>query len=179
MSARTFVTGFGPFLNVIENPSATVAAALDRPHQVLEVSFDAADRFLGQIDPESFDNLLLIGVARGRTKMCPELFARNQIGHTKDVRGVDRFGPIEEGGPLLVEGGLWDAEQLLIALGDPRVHVSLDAGSYLCNYTYYRAARAFPKRRVGFLHLPDVAAITLEEQILIAKRLLEMVEKGG
>lgn len=170
------MTGFGPFLNVIENPSATVAAALGRPHQVLEVSFDAADRFVSEVDPASFDNLLLIGVARGRTQVCPELFARNQIGHTRDVRGVDRFGPIEEGAPLLIEGGLWDPNQLLAVFSDPRIHVSLDAGSYLCNYLYFRAVRAFPAKRVGFLHLPDVAAMSLEEQILLVEQLVEMVE---
>ena len=173
--AGIFVTGFGPFLNVTDNPSAKVAEALGLPYQVLEVSFDAADAFVAGLDPAGFGCLLMIGVARGRKHVCPELFARNQIGHTKDVHGQDRFGPIEEGAPLLLEGGLWTPEILSFAIDEPTIRTSYDAGTYLCNYIYYRALRRFPDRRVGFLHVPDVDAIPLEETIRIARLLVEKV----
>lgn len=175
-SDRTLLTGFGPFLEVTDNPSARVAAALGRPHQILEVSFAAVDTFLIQVDPSSFDRLIMLGVARGRTEITPELFARNQIGHTKDVNGNDRFGPIEEGAPLLLEGTLWTPEIVANTFGHRDLHVSMNAGNYLCNYAYYRALRTHGQKRVGFLHIPDATAIPLQEQIATIDFLVGLTE---
>jgi pyroglutamyl-peptidase len=176
---RTLITGFGPFLEVTDNPSAKIAAALGRPHLVLEVSFEAVDAFLAALDPNSFDRLVMIGVARGRDKVCPELFGRNQIGHAKDVRGADRFGPIEQGAPLLLTGTLWSPEVLGPIVDEPNISVSMNAGSYLCNYVYYRALRALPSKRIGFLHVPDAEALPLTEQIRLATFLVELTESSG
>lgn len=173
---RTFVTGFGPFLNVVDNPSGRLAEGSGRPHQVLEVAFEAVDRFLLSLDPSSFDRLVLLGVASGRKQVTPEMYARNQIGHTKDVRGNDRFGPIDPNGELLLEGTLWEPEVVASLLPNSKLHMSLDAGSYLCNYTYYRALQTFPDKKVGFLHVPDVSAIPLDEQAVLVRRLIEAVE---
>ena len=37
-------------------------------------------------------------------------------------------------------------------------------GVYLCNYIFFRALQAFPDKRVGFLHVPPVNAVPIEEQ---------------
>lgn len=175
-SSRTFVTGFGPFLDVQDNPSAKVAQALGRPFRILEVSFEGVDRFLAELDPASFDRLVMIGVARGRKLVMPELFARDHIGHTKDVRGLDRFGEIVHEAPLLLDGGLWTPEVLGALAGETTVRASMDAGTYLCNYAYYQAVRRFPDKRVGFLHLPDESAMPIDEQIRLARKLVEATE---
>ncbi len=175
---RTLVTGYGPFLDVTDNPSARLAQGCGRPHRVLEVSFEAAAAFVESLDPDSFDRLLMIGVAKGREHVTPELFARNQIGHTRDVRGEDRFGPIEAGGPMLREASLWRCEELCDLLLDRRMRVSMDAGRYLCNYVAYRALMRFPEKRVGFLHVPDPAQMALESQAEVLQRVLAAIEVG-
>lgn len=174
-AGRIFVTGFGPFLDVLDNPSAQIAKQLGLPYEILEVSFEAADRFILGLDPNTFDSLLMLGVARGRTHVCPELFARNQIGHTKDVKGNDRFGPIEAGAPLLLEGDLWTPEVIGEAAHEFMIRASMDAGNYLCNYLYYRAQRKFPDRRIGFLHVPAVDSMSLEEEIRLVKFLVSLL----
>jgi len=171
--ARTLVTGFGPFLKVTENPSGQLAEMSGCPLQVLEVSFEAVDAFLASVDRSSFDRLLMIGVATGRKLVTPELFARNQIGEVLDVRGVNRFGPIEEGAPLLLEGTLWTSAGLASLFPNDEIEESLDAGSYLCNYSYYCALRELQDKKVGFLHIPEVTEIPLDRQLELFGMLLQ------
>jgi pyrrolidone-carboxylate peptidase len=175
---RTFVTGFGPFGTVTENPSATLAETCGRPFEVLEVAYVAADAFVDRLDPSSFDALLMLGVATGRHEPTPELFARNWRGDVADVRGVDDPGPIEEGQPLLIESTLWNPHLLAELEVHPGLHTSLDAGSYLCNYLSYRALRRFPEKRVGFLHIPAFEQMSREKQTEILNVVLEKIDIG-
>jgi pyrrolidone-carboxylate peptidase len=177
MSERTLVTGFGPFLEVKENPSAMLAEALGRPYEVLEVSYDAVEDFIFHLDPTTFDRLLLLGVAPSRSHICAELFARNTYGTRPDFRGSLRSGPIQQGEPLLVGTTLFGEEPLSeVLVNNSQVRLSLDAGSYLCNFTYYKALMAFPSKQVGFLHVPPLCAIGLNEQIEVVSDLLHTVE---
>lgn len=177
MQNRTFVTGFGAFGAVKENPSSRLAAASERPFAVLEVAFAAVDEFLAALDPASFDRLLLLGVAAGRPTLTPEVFARNQIGKTPDVRGTARYGSIAPDGPLLLEGTLWTAEMLGGLVVSYGLRASYDAGSYLCNYVYYQALRRFPERKVGFLHVPSEETYPLARQTQVLQTVLELIEK--
>ena len=177
MSSRTLVTGFGPFLEVKHNPSARLAAALGRPHQVLEVSYEAADRFLASLDPDSFDRLVLLGVAASRSHVCIELFARNWRGSAPDVSGVATSGPIDEGQPLLVSGSLVPDELLsTLLVQHSELRASLDAGSYLCNYTYFRALQRFGGKRIGFIHVAPFERIAEPRQVDILKAIIDSVE---
>jgi pyrrolidone-carboxylate peptidase len=176
MQNRTFVTGYGPFKGIENNPTTVLARTSGRPHRVLEVTFDAVESFLGEIDPESFDRLVLLGVADGRPAITPELFARNYIGKESDVSGRVRRGPIDEQSPLLLEGTLWPVPMLAdLAVRHP-CRASLDAGSYLCNYAYYRALQKFPGKKVGFLHVPSVDAVPLERQQAVLQEILRALE---
>ena len=149
-----------------------LAEGCGRNHAVLEVAYDFVDAFLRALDPADFDALLMLGVATGRDGMTPELFARNWRGETPDVRGKGQAGPIEEGEPLLVESTLWNAHLLAeieVSLG---LRTSMDAGSYLCNYTSYRALRRFPDKKVGFLHVPPFEKVPQERQAEILAKVL-------
>jgi pyroglutamyl-peptidase len=178
MNGRTLVTGFGPFQSVQDNPSATLARRCERPFQIIDVSFDTAEDFIFHLDPDSFDRLLMIGVAAARTEMTPELFARNTYGAMQDVNGKTRSGAIVTGGPLLLQSTLWDdstlAELLSTHLGSLRT--SLNAGNYLCNFTLYKALQAFPSKRVGFLHVPAPEKLDIERQQRILADILQMIE---
>jgi len=147
-----FVTGFGPFLDVTENPSGTIASRLGLPYRQLDVTFAAADAFLDEFESMEFDTLLMIGVAAKSTKMRFECVARNHIGATPDVSGtVMGPGPVHAASPQQLHAPLWSWADRWV---DDRFEVSVNAGSYLCNYIAFEAARRFPDRRTGFLHVP-------------------------
>lgn len=148
-----FVTGYGPFLNVTENPSGLIAARLGLPYRVLDVTFAAADAFLDEFAETDYDGLLMIGVAGNAERIRVETVARNRIGPTPDVAGtVMGPGPVHSPSPRQLHSSLWiGVEQWLDA---PEFEPSVDAGDYLCNYISFEAARRSPERRTGFLHVP-------------------------
>lgn len=147
-----FVTGFGPFLDVAENPSGVIASRLGLSFEVLDVTFSAADAFLDRFATTDFEALLMIGVAANSTRMRFETVARNVIGPTPDVAGVVMGpGPVHGASPRQLHSSLWEG---IDAWASDPFEMSVDAGSYLCNYLSYEAARRFPDRRTGFLHVP-------------------------
>jgi pyrrolidone-carboxylate peptidase len=156
-----FVTGFGPFGSITDNPSSMLAEISGRPFHVLTVSFRAVDEFLEGLDP-SFDSLLLIGVAAGADSFRVETVARNEIGPAPDVEGEQWGpGPIDPRLPRQLAATLWPVELLA---EDPRWAPSVDAGNYLCNYVFFRALARFPDKPVGFLHVPSYETLSAEEQ---------------
>lgn len=178
MRDRTFVTGFLAFGGIVENPSAALAAARGRRHALLEVAFDAVDEFLDRAaGDDSFDRLLMIGVCGHGSLMQFEQIARNHVGALPDVRGHVR-GPraIEPAGPGHVATTLWTGPMCEAMLEIAHASVSHDAGSYVCNYAYYRALRRLPHKRVGFLHVPPVEALPLEAQKSFVLSLIERLE---
>jgi pyrrolidone-carboxylate peptidase len=177
MSDRTFVTGFGPFKNISENPSSTLASISGRPFQVLKVAYTAVDDFLAGLNPNSFDRLLMLGVAVNRDRLTPELFARNMIGKSPDMRGHASLGYIKVGAPLRLGSTLWTPEIVsTIVAYDPLTKISMDAGDYLCNYIGYRALERFPDKQVGFLHVPSQERVPIDQQAASLKRILDLVE---
>lgn len=174
MGERTLVTGFGSFPGVDDNPSAELARQSGEAHRILEVSYQAVEEFVRDLDPETFDRLLLIGVAASRDHLSLELFARNAYGRSLDVAGHARRGRILPDSPLLLPTTLFEAEgSAQILAGEPRIRFSLDAGGYLCNFIYYRCLAAFPDKRIGFLHIPMPERIGLDVQAGLLRRVLE------
>lgn len=181
VAGRTLVTGFGPFGTVSRNPSGFLAEQSGREHRLLEVSYRAVREFLARLDPESFDRLLLLGVAAGATKCRVELFARNLIGPTPDVHG-EVPGPREivPNAPRVLGGTLWDGTRLLspkLIADHPRLVHSFSAGAYLCNYVYFEALLRFREKRVGFLHVPLEDDMPLEEQLAGVKEVIDEIER--
>lgn len=175
-ASRTLVTGFGPFLQIKENPSGRLAQESGRKHAVLEVAFRAVDEFIDGIDADSFDRLVMVGVAATRQFITPELFARNHYAPIPDVHGEVRELEIEPGAPLLVASTLWAPERLCWAYPGHPTRTSCDAGGYLCNYIAYRALRRFPEKHVGFLHIPTFEQLPLKVQVDSLNAILTAVE---
>ena len=172
---RILVTGFGPFKDVVENPSSKLAETCGAPYKVLDVAFGAVDEFIAQLDPSGFDALLMIGVAGGRDRMSPEFYGRNFVGKHPDIAGTVRFGEIDPNGPALLASTLWDPRAVADWTMTAPVRASLDAGSYLCNYITYKALERFPKQRVGFLHVPDEEKLSLEVQSQVLSEILDEI----
>lgn len=83
---RLFVTGFGPFLEVAENPSAVLARGSGHPFEILEVAFQAVDEWIAAMDPITFDAWLMLGVSGSAKTSRLEIVAHNRIGRTPDAR---------------------------------------------------------------------------------------------
>lgn len=169
--ASLLITGFGPFGSVSQNPSGLLALS-HSAHHILEVSFAAVDRFIASRPWEAFDQLLLMGVADAEPRFRLERAARNYVGAVPDVRGVC-LGPgqIDPSAPSALYSTLWTGP-LLEAEGE-FWRASDDAGSYLCNYLFFRALQYSSGCRVGFLHVPLLEAVPLETQLAWLDRLAQ------
>jgi pyroglutamyl-peptidase len=177
---RTLVTGFLAFEGFPINPSALLAESSGRRFHLLEVAYGAVDEFLGGLDPGDFERLLMLGVAGNSSRMRLEQVARNHMGARRDVRLVSPcpsgVAAIEPHGPDLLHGTLWNQ---CSALSNEALHRrrSDDAGTYLCNYIYYRALSRFgATHAVGFLHVPPLDAIDLPTQQRLLTEILQAVE---
>ena len=159
---RLLVTGFGAFGEFAENPSSLLAPGCGREHCILEVAFKAVDEFLAGLDGGSFDALLMLGVAGKAEGFRVETVARNWIGPVADVLGsVQGPAPLDPAAPPLLAATLWPAWLLADA---PLRAASVHAGGHLCNYLFFRALHVFPEKSVGFLHVPPVSVVPIEEQ---------------
>lgn len=173
-STRTLVTGFGPFGSFAANPSSQLAAECCRPFQILEVSYAAVDQFLNELSAESFNLLVMLGVAGQSQRMRFELTARNWVGTTPDMRGITLGpGPIDPAAP----SQLSIATPLTIPQSE-HWEQSVDAGEYICNYIYFRVQQRFPEKRLYFIHVPPFEAMSLEIQLAELGLLLTLFEQS-
>lgn len=176
---HVLLSGFEPFDGADANPSWDAVAALadswDGPAELsavrLPVEFARASSYLLQaVKDRSPDIVIATGVAQGRRHVTPERVALN----LDDARIPDNAGarPVET--PIDPEGpaALWSTlpvsrivEGLTAATIPARV--SLSAGAYVCNHTFFRlqAADAPTVRRSGFIHVPATTEMGLGEDV--------------
>jgi len=171
---KILVTGFGHFPGAPTNPTTAIAMRLARAGRrrgvdcvahVFATTYAAVDRELPRlIATHRPDAILMFGLAARRHHVSIELFARNRMSTwLPDAAGVvPPRAAIAAGAGASVRGRA-PFSRLLAAARGTRVKTSLsrDAGSYLCNYVYWRSleAAATPggPRRVVFIHVPGVA----------------------
>lgn len=165
------LTGYEPFGDHEENPTAALARRLDGERvagrevvgRVLPVEFGAAaDRLAGLFDEHDPDCLLSTGLAAGRAGVSVERVGVNvnDAAGTPDNAEADPHNArIDPEGPdayLSTLPVVRVVEALLDA--DIPAHVSNTAGTHLCNDALY-SGRALVESRgseapVGFVHLP-------------------------
>lgn len=175
MADRALVTGFGPFLDVVDNPSGRLAEAVNGLHLApgvevhglrLPVSYARAPALTLEAVARLEPRLVIgLGVAMGRPGVCVEALGRRRpLSGSPDSDGVI-LEDLEVDGPEVV-GATAPAQALAQALG---AVVSDDAGGYVCNAWLYRVLRGLeilpPARRPAaiFVHLP---AQGLEPEVL-------------
>ena len=163
------VTGFDAFGGCSANPSALVVEAVAGP---------AGDTIVGSVLPTSYSRAgsaierllldhrpqaaLLLGLHPKARQLVFERVARNR----DDSPAIDNDGA-RHVGRVIVPGG---PGQYAGTLPWPSLHDrarreqvdavdSDDAGGFVCNHVYYRAAHCVAgcglATRVGFVHLPD------------------------
>lgn len=167
---RVLITGFGPFPGAPFNPSAALAKALARRRRpalagiervvhVFATTYASVDRELPKLLAQKPDVVLMFGVAGRRRQLCIETRARNAVSLLfPDASGHrPRRGVIKLHGPAALAGNTPFAS--LAGAAGPRTRLSRDAGSYLCNYVYWRALEQVRGTRplVQFVHIPPVS----------------------
>ncbi len=154
------LTGFEPFGGLVRNPSADVAMALAGRNveaAVLPVDYERVGPALDELLARHWDAIVLMGVAIGRGAISLERVAINH----RDGTRPDNTGraPPE---PAVVPGGpdayfstlpLESLRDHIAATGVP-VEISLTAGAYLCNTSFYLARHKTGDIPCGFVHLP-------------------------
>ena len=154
------LTGFEPFGGLARNPSADVALALagdDVEAAVLPVDYERVGRALDELLERPWDAIVLMGVAVGLGAISLERVAIN----FRDGARPDNTGRVPED-PAVVPGGpdayfstlpLEELRDRVAAAGVP-VEISLTAGAYLCNTSFYLARHKTGDIPCGFVHLP-------------------------
>lgn len=158
---RLFVTGFGPFLKIQNNPSGEIARQCGLPHAVLPVSFAAVESFVAEFPANSYDGIVMLGVSELLGEMQREMVAHNRVIQVPDVDGkLWQNAEIVPDGAEQIQTNLWEPGEDF----GPDITTSDDAGGYLCNFIYYKMRLAHPGLATGFLHVPMPAALPLPIQ---------------
>ena len=162
--------GFGPFGSMATNPSELLVRALaergnpDISTAVLTVSMrevaEAVPRLMAEHRPDVW---LGVGLAAGRTALSLEAVAVNLADWPAESADTDGVAvarvPAVKSGPAAHLTTL-PAERILGSWREAGIpgYLSLTAGSYLCNFSFYLAAQAASDLgldcKVGFLHVP-------------------------
>jgi len=179
---RLLVTGFGPFPGVRVNPSArvarTVAASrrlpatgVDARMALIETTYATAERLIPALVAEHRpDAVLMFGVASRRKAVCVEKRAKNRVSILHpDASGVRPTGLVPFPGRPFSAMGRAPFAQITIAIrraGMPS-RVSISAGSYLCNDSYWRMlAATAPDTPCLFLHIPRLRSRAIAARMI-------------
>lgn len=166
--STVLITGFEPFGDDLENPSATVTRALDGwaidgalvHSMILPVERTSAERMLaGALHALSPDVVIATGLAAGRAGISLERVALN----VRDYPMPDNAGrrvsgtPVLDGAPFALQSRL-PLERCRVALSEAGIpsELSATAGSYLCNEIMYLLLHTVhgTSCRAGFVHVP-------------------------
>lgn len=173
MSKKILITGFGPFPGIDENPCTALIDSLAKAfngsvngHHIefmhLETSYhDGLQSFREKLSSYQPDLTICFGVHGGADGFRLERVARNQA----NIAAADACGytPIL---PVLEQQGHAEyvsklpLEAIKEALDKVHIdnHINEDAGSYLCNASFYYLMRYLetqnPSAVGGFIHIP-------------------------
>ncbi len=191
---RILLTGFEPFGNATNNPSAEIVKQISMENvftAILPVAYTkSAEHLLALIAEHNPDVVICLGQAEGRTQITPEKVAIN----LDDARLADNEGVLRsdvkilEGGPDAYFSTLpvKDIVEAIKNAGIPAA-VSLSAGAFLCNHVFYIAQNKFAGTHVrsGFVHVPlmdsqapefpGLPTMPLDQMVTAVRAMLEVL----
>lgn len=164
---KILLTGFQPFLNESINPSEKLIEVLasDRVEiLLLPVSFRQSYEILNAklVSSNNFEKIILLGQAGGRSKISLERVALNWVEteHADEENYLPKKGVIDETKPAAYFNN-WSLEKYAEKISNQGVpvEISLSAGSFVCNYLYYKiVAEYFHHQLIQdkflFVHVP-------------------------
>lgn len=184
------VTGFGPFAEHAENPSAQVVAELaarwSRPADadlvtaVLPVSFTRATSELGDLITRHRPAVVVgVGLAAGSRQIALERVAVNlldaRIPDVDGARPVDLPVLPDEPTARLTTLPVKAALRALQEAGLP-AELSLSAGTYVCNAVMYAGlSYADDDAAAGFVHVPPADVVPVADAAAALEILLDTV----
>lgn len=148
---------FGPFGDNLVNASEELANKIDFPFLTkikLRVSYNNDFETLKKAyNSDDFSFIILLGQARGRENVSLETRATNLCNiRAADVDGIYPNEEIYEGKSHYLYTD-FDLDKLVSKLNYPNLVISKNAGSYLCNYIYYRSLYELTNKCL-FIHIP-------------------------
>jgi pyroglutamyl-peptidase len=166
---RLLICGFGSFPAAPRNPSGLVVerlatdgfrpAGLDASYLTLPVAWArAAELAVEHLAHRPADGVLLVGVAVEADDFRVETMARNRAAEGRlDHDGRPWLRPDVVTGGAETHRATAPVDVMLAALARAglRARPSEDAGSYLCNFVFYRLLNEGIAPAVGFLHVPQ------------------------
>ena len=195
LERNILLTGFEPFAGDKVNPSGETARALDGKKVsdyticgvVLPVEWgttaQAMEKAIDDVDPAL---VLSLGLSSGRPELNVEKVAVNYMSGAKDNQGISPEVPvISASGPDGYFSTL-PVEDIVEELRDKGIpaRISLSAGGYLCNYTFYVASNYVERKGrrkevpVGFIHVPATPEMVAQSGKSMASMSLEMIQRG-
>ena len=182
---RFIITGFGPFGSVKVNPSAQTAekaaeklaeSGIQCDFKQLVASINSVDRFYNELPDGSDIFVVHIGVDAASRQMVIERYGRNII----DFPIPDAEGAQPTATRIDVKMGLDQKIENKINIPElvDQLHgafsVSEDAGSYVCNYSFFKGLSAVGTKVTGcvFVHVPMFSRVDLEAQ---TKNIVDLV----
>lgn len=172
------VMGFGPFGEVVDNPSCALATALDGtlagPFRIagrtMPVSYRRCLETTAAAVAELAPTVVLgIGVAVRRERARLERVGRARV--TRQPLDVDGRMADWRSAPHLRRPARLPLDRMCAASG---LGLSEDCGSYVCNGWLYACLGMLPERvRIGFLHVPR-AGVSAD----VVRRALAVVPVG-
>lgn len=164
---KLLITGFLPFSQFKENPSALLVKDLPNTigqfaltKAVLPTSYQSAFLELESIYHEHFDYIIMLGLAAKRKSISLERVAIN----LNDASIADNDGHFAKNETILSNGETayftkLDLHSLIEKLAsDGAIGISNSAGTYVCNNLYYRALHLTQDKNTKalFVHIPMV-----------------------
>jgi len=198
---KVLLTGFEPFAGASLNPSQLVVAELATKKYidaelitaVLPVEYEAAGvKLLELIENHQPDLVLALGQAEGRTQISIEKVAINLASASLPDNGgtVLMDSIINESG----QPGYFSSLPItnlvsVLNAANIKAGMSLSAGSFVCNYIFYRMQEKLANTAVlsGFIHLPlvpeqqaefpDQPTMPLEQQVKAIETIITQLIK--
>ena len=197
-----YLTGYGPFMTIKENPAEKVSSYIFQNYsklntqttnilynQIFEVKTDYVDNNISKLfdiikkyenDEEDKDKNILhiiisIGVAENRKVNTLEIRGKNYI----YVRIVDKI--IDENKPeyYYSKTPIKYIIKGIQNFNNSECKYSNDAGTYLCNYMYFTTlSKCFDEKNMCsfFLHIPTLNNYSIEKQEIFFKNFIDVLE---
>ncbi len=190
MATRILLTCFGPFGKVQENPSEQVVRQFDSidldgvelKTLILPVTFQDAiaemHRCLRMDGP--FDYVLSLGVATKRTCISLERRALNKKHDSSNLGSPD--SPVVENAPdcYFTTLPISRLKRCVSNATDVPIRISDNAGSFVCNALFFVTLHEIAIRQLatkcGFIHVPPLQIISLEDMLCSVKAVLKLLK---
>lgn len=163
---KTIITYFEPFNQRCTNASKEVGESLDYESYELPVCWNLVENKIIDILKKSPDVLILLGEAGSYEKVTVETCAHN-IAFGMDNMKIQKNNEIID--------SLSDDILYTNVLFDDSFNKSIDAGKYLCNYTYFMALKHNQNTKVVFVHIPYIIDSNRESILKEVQRIINYV----